>query len=183
MSDHDRRFREAVQGERDRLAGEALATAASERMQAQIAAKLAEFTADFQQREGCRFLAPTLGQSEYGVFGITFQPTDQAMGLRALLQDRVAAQGRHIPVPQPVTLLLGRFSDLSEVSSGAVMEQLAKSFVFRERAIQDLRATFARFEDELREADAPISVPRDSRFLIWGGLAILVLLLLVNLFT
>ncbi len=182
MSDHDRRFREAVQGERNRLAGEAVATAATERTQAQIAAKLSGFTADFQQREGCRFLVPTLTQSEFGVFGLTFQPSDEAMGIRARLQDRVAAQGRHIPAPQPVTLLLGRFSDLSEVASDSVLDQLAKSFVFREKAIQDLRATFARFEDELREADAPISVPHDSKYLIFGGLGILVVLLLVNLF-
>lgn len=183
MSDLDRRFREAVKGERDRLAGEAAATAASERAQAQIAAKLAELTADFQQREGCRFLVPRLTQSEYGIFGMTFQPSDEAMAIRTRLQDRVAAQGRRIPAPQPVTLMLGRFASLAEVSSDAVLEQLAKSFVFREKALQDLRATFSGFEDELRSADAPIPVARDSKWLIWGCLAVLVLILMVNLFT
>jgi hypothetical protein len=182
MSDHDRRFREAVKGERDRLADEAASAAASERAQSKVAAKLAEITADFQQREGCRVLVPSLSRSEYGVFGIIFEPSHEAADIRARLQERVTAQGRRIPLPQPVTLVLGRFADEAAVSSDAVMDQLAKSFVFREKALQDLRATFSGFEDELRSADAPISVSKDSKFLVWGCVGILVLLLVANLF-
>lgn len=181
MTDLDRRFRDAVQGERRRIASEAAATAAADRMQAQIAARLEEYTAVFQDRERCRFLVPALTRSEYGIFGVTFRPGDEAMGIHARLQDRFREQRRHIPLPQPVTLHIGRFADLSEVSAAAVLDQLAKSFVFHEKSIQDLRAAFSRLEDELNGDDAAQGIPPGSMGLVLGGVGVLVLILLYNL--
>jgi hypothetical protein len=181
MSEFDRRFRDAVKAERDRIAGEAAATAASERMQSRIGARIEELTEDFVARERCRFLVPTLTQTEFGLFGLTFRPSDEALDIIARLQDRPQGQRRPGPAPNPVTLRIGRFSDLAEVTAAAVTEQLAKSFVLHETAIRDQRAIFARLEEDLRDGDAAISVPNNSRMLIWGGMAILVLVLLVNL--
>lgn len=179
MSDHDRRFRDAVQGERKRIASQAAETAASDRMQAQITAKLHDITTGFCHNEGCRFLEPALTKTDYGLFGITFRPSDAAMALWGRSKDRPRKEP--LPFPQPVVLRIGAFSDPSEVTQTAVLEQLAKSFVAQEKTIHDLRATFARLEQDEAEPEEPMNVHPDSMILIWGGVAVLVVILAVNL--
>lgn len=179
MSEHDRRFRDAVQGERKRIASEAASHAASERVQAQIAAKLHDITASFCRNEGCRHLEPALTRTDYGLFGITFRPSDAAMALWGRARNRPRATP--LPFPQPVVLRIGAFSDPAEVTSQAVLEQLARSFVAQERAIADLRALFDRLEQDEAEPEEPLNVHPDSMILVWGGVAVLVVILGFNL--